>query len=55
MIEMNEVGMNEFLMWVKKVNVEVNMVVNFGMRGIDVVRNFVEYCNYFEGLYWSDL
>lgn len=54
-IEMNEVGIYEFYNWCQYVGVEINMVVNLGICGVDVVCNLVEYCNFFKGIYWSDL
>lgn len=54
-IETNEVGVNEFVTWAKKVDAEVMMAVNLGTRGIDAARNLVEYCNHPQGTYWSDL
>ena len=33
-LEKNEVGINEFAKWAKKVNSEVMMAVNLGTRGI---------------------
>jgi len=54
-IEPNEVGINEFVSWAKKVNAEVMMAINLGTRGIDSARNIVEYCNYPGGTYYSDL
>ena len=54
-VETNEIGVHEFTGWAKEVNAEVNMAVNFGTKGIDSARNFVEYCNHPGGTYWSDL
>ncbi|MGH2330709.1 alpha-N-arabinofuranosidase [Thermoanaerobacter mathranii] len=54
-IETNEIGINEFVEWAKRVNTEVMMAINLGTRGIDAARNIVEYCNMPEGTYWSDL
>jgi alpha-N-arabinofuranosidase len=54
-LETNQIGTNEFAMWAKKVNAQVNMAVNLGTRGMDAARNQVEYCNYPSGTYWSDL
>jgi len=54
-IETNQVGVNEFVDWTKKVNSEPMMAVNLGTRGIDAARNLVEYCNHPSGSYWSDL
>ncbi|SHF19498.1 alpha-N-arabinofuranosidase [Caldanaerobius fijiensis DSM 17918] len=54
-IETNEVGVNEFVQWTKRVNADVMMAVNLGTRGADEARNLVEYCNHPGGTYWSDL
>lgn len=54
-IETNEVGVNEFVEWARRVDAEVMMAVNLGTRGIDAARNLVEYCNHPGGTYWSDL
>lgn len=54
-IETNQVGINEFMEWSKRVNTEVMMAVNLGTRGVDEARNLVEYCNHPEGSYYSDL
>ena len=53
--ETNRFGANEFAAWAKKVNAEVMMAVNLGTRGEDAARNFVEYCNFPSGTYYSDL
>jgi alpha-N-arabinofuranosidase len=53
--ETNRFGVNEFAMWAKKVNAEVMMAINLGTRGAQDARNFVEYCNFPGGTYWSDL
>lgn len=54
-LETNEVGTNEFVEWVRKINADVMLAVNLGTRGIDAARNLVEYCNHPGGTYWSDL
>jgi len=54
-IETNQIGINEFMAWSKRVNTEVMMAVNLGTRGVDEARNLVEYCNHPEGSYYSDL
>lgn len=53
--ETNEIGLQEFSSWLKKVNAELMMAVNLGTRGADAARNLVEYCNHEKGSYWSDL
>ena len=54
-LETNEVGLNEFAKWSKKVNSEVMMAVNLGTRGIGDACNLLEYCNHESGSYYSDL
>jgi alpha-N-arabinofuranosidase len=54
-LETNEIGLNEFMKWIQRVNSQVNMAVNLGTRGMDAARNLVEYCNFSSGTYWSDL
>jgi len=53
--ESNRFGTNEFSAWAKKVNADVMMAVNLGTRGPDEARNFLEYCNFPGGTYYSDL
>jgi len=53
--ESNRIGTNEFASWAKKVNSEVMLAVNLGTRGAQEARDFVEYCNFPGGTYWSDL
>ena len=53
--ESNEVGLHEFAEWAKTANVEINMAVNLGTKGVEEARNIVEYCNHPSGSYWSDL
>ena len=54
-LEKNEVGLNEFSKWVKKVNSEMMMAVNLGTRGIADACNLLEYCNHPGGTKYSDL
>ncbi len=54
-IETNEFGLNEFVDWAKKANTEVMMAVNLGTRGVDDAKNVLEYCNFKEGTYYSDM
>jgi alpha-N-arabinofuranosidase len=53
--ESNRFGTNEFAAWAKKVNAEVMMAVNLGTRGAEAARNFIEYCNFSGGSFYSDL
>lgn len=54
-LETNEVGINEFAAWAKKVDTEVMMAVNLGTRGIVDAANLLEYCNHPGGTYYSDM
>jgi alpha-L-arabinofuranosidase len=53
--ETNQMGLNEFMAWCKKVDTAPMMAVNLGTRGPDAARNLVEYCNHPQGSYYSDL
>lgn len=54
-IETNQVGTDEFLQWAKMANVQPYICVNLGTGTLDEARNWVEYCNAPQGLYYSDL
>lgn len=54
-LEKNEVGVNEFAKWVKKVDSEIMMAVNLGTRGIADACNLLEYCNHPGGTKYSDM
>jgi len=54
-IETNEVGIDEFQEWAKRVGSQVMQAVNLGTRGPEEARNLLEYCNFPEGTYYSDL
>ena len=54
-IETNEFGLNEFASWAKKADSDVMMAVNLGTRGPEDAKNILEYCNFKEGTYYSDL
>ncbi|HEX6359338.1 alpha-N-arabinofuranosidase [Actinophytocola sp.] len=53
--ETNQVGVDEFATWARRMGSEPMMAVNLGTRGIDAARNLVEYTNHPSGTYWSDL
>ena len=53
--ETNEFGLNEFVLWCKKVKTEPIYAINLGTKGVDSARNVIEYCNHPSGSYWSDL
>jgi len=54
-VETNEFGTNEFMKWAKKAEVNPIMTVNLGTRGVADAINLLEYCNFPEGTYYSDL
>ncbi len=54
-LETNEVGVNEFASWCKRLGAEPMMALNFGTRGLKEAMNLLEYCNHPSGSYWSDL
>ena len=54
-IENNHMGTDEFCEWGRRADTDVMMAVNLGTRGVDAAKNLVEYCNFKEGTYWSDL
>ena len=53
--ETNEVGIDEFQEWTKRVNSEVMMAVNLGTRGAEDARNCVEYCNATTDTYYANM
>jgi len=54
-LETNEIGLNEFSKWCKKVNSDIMMAVNLGTRGISDACNLLEYCNHAKESKYSDL
>ena len=54
-LETNEIGINEFARWARKVNADVMMGVNLGTRGMTDACNLLEYCNFAGGTKYSDL
>ena len=54
-LETNEVGVNEFAKWAKKVNSDLMMAVNLGTRGIADACNLLEYCPHPGGPKYSDM
>ena len=54
-LETNQFGLDEFSDWVKAANTEAMMAINLGSRGVEEAKNILEYCNFKEGTYWSDL
>lgn len=54
-IESNEFGLNEFLLWSRRVGVEPMLAINLGTRGVQEACDLLEYCNFPGGTHWSDL
>lgn len=54
-IETNEFGVNEFMKWAEKAEIEPIFAVNLGTKGIENAVSLVEYCNIPGGTLYSDL
>lgn len=54
-LEPNEFGVDEFMRWCERAQVEPMMAVNLGTRGVAEAVDLLEYCNYPEGTRLSDL
>ncbi|ATE53522.1 arabinosylfuranosidase ArfA [Actinosynnema pretiosum] len=54
-IESNEVGLDEFVRWARKAEVEVMYAVNLGTRGVAEALDVHEYANHGSGTALSDL
>lgn len=54
-VETNEVGIDEFQEWAKRVGSKVMQAVNLGTRGPEEARQLLEYCNFPSGTYYSDM
>ncbi|MEU6409331.1 alpha-N-arabinofuranosidase [Microbispora sp. NPDC046933] len=53
--EPNRVGVDEFMRWCHKADLEPMMAVNLGTRGVGEALALLEYCNHPNGTAWSDL
>ncbi len=54
-IENNQFGIDEFVTWSKEAGTGVMAAVNMGTGTIQEAGYMVEYCNFPQGTYWSDL
>ena len=54
-IDTNQVGIDEYANYAKKLGIESMLVVNLGTGTAEEAANEVEYCNMASGTYWSDL
>lgn len=54
-IETNAFGTDEFIHWARKAGVQPIFTVNLGTRGIEEALQYLEYCNFPSGTYYSDL
>ena len=54
-IETNAFGLNEFMVWARKAEIEPVMAVNLGTRGIAEAIDLLEYANHPKGTALSDL
>ncbi|MFE7843714.1 alpha-N-arabinofuranosidase [Microbacterium sp. NPDC057407] len=53
--ETNEIGLDEFAAWAKKVDCELMYAVNLGTRGVLEALDVLEYANIRSGTHWSDM
>jgi alpha-L-arabinofuranosidase len=53
--ETNEVGVDDFLGWCRRLGLEPVLAVNLGTRGVEQALTLLEYVNHAGGTYWSDL
>ncbi|MBK5248152.1 MAG: alpha-N-arabinofuranosidase [Actinomycetales bacterium] len=51
----NTVGVDEFIRWARKADVEPMMAINLGTRGVQEALDILEYCNVDGGTHFSDL
>ncbi|MFI6130800.1 alpha-N-arabinofuranosidase [Micromonospora sp. NPDC051141] len=54
-LEPNTFGLNEFMTWARRADVEPMMVVNLGTRGVADACNLIEYTNFAGGTKYSDM
>lgn len=54
-IETNQFGLNEFIDWSRKADVEPMLAVNLGTRGVAEALDLLEYCNADTGTHLADL
>lgn len=54
-IETNQVGIDDFAKWAEAANCDVMPTVNMGTAGPQEAADMLEYCNFPQGTYWSDL
>ena len=54
-LETNQFGLDEFIDWARDAETEAMMAVNLGSRGVEAAKDIIEYCNFREGTYWSDM
>lgn len=54
-LETNQVGINEFLGFLKHVHAQPMLAVNLGTCGPQEAANLLEYCNFESGTHYSDL
>jgi alpha-N-arabinofuranosidase len=54
-IETNAFGLNEFMAWAKKADIEPMMAMNLGTRGLQEAIDLLEYTNHPQGTALSDL
>ncbi|WP_159939988.1 MULTISPECIES: alpha-N-arabinofuranosidase [unclassified Nocardiopsis] len=54
-LETNQFGLNEFMTWCRRMDIEPMMAVNLGTRGLQEALDLLEYTNHPSGTHLSDL
>ena len=54
-VESNQFGLDEFIRWCRKADIEPMLAMNLGTRGTQEAVELWEYCNHPGGTSWSDL
>ena len=54
-VESNQFGLDEFIRWCRKSDIEPMLAMNLGTRGTQEAVELWEYCNHPGGTSWSDL
>ena len=54
-VESNQFGLDEFVRWCRKADIEPMLAMNLGTRGTQEAVELWEYCNHPGGTSWSDL
>ena len=54
-LEPNWIGIDEFMLWSKKVNIKPMIAINLGTGTVDSAHNLIQYCNANDNSYYASL